>query len=68
MPTTASTPDVMTTAEAAEYLRLSGQYLRLLRSGETGPAYCRVGNRVRYRREDLDFWLKGRREGGPIAA
>lgn len=68
MATTNGAPDVMTTAEAAEYLRLSEQYLRLLRSGDTGPAYCRVESRVRYRREDLDFWLKGRREGGPIAA
>lgn len=37
-----------------------GTLKRWRREG-TGPAYCRIGNRVRYRVADLDDWLQNRK-------
>lgn len=64
-------------ADAAEYLGLQPQTLRLWRSQRRGPAYIKLGTgrfaRVRYRVQDLDAWLAGqvitpRRPGRPRKA
>lgn len=49
--------DVMTTAEAAEYLGLTEKYVRRLTSERRIPFCKREGsNRNAYRRADLDEW------------
>lgn len=50
--------NMLTTAEAAEYIGFSEISLRRWRSQGTGPKYLKLGaRRVRYRREDLDAWV-----------
>ncbi len=48
---------LLTTEEAAEYVRLSTPYLNKLRCTGGGPKFVKLGNRVRYRRESLEVWL-----------
>lgn len=45
--------DLLTTAEAAEYLRQSPSALNQWRVAKRGPKFIRVGRRVLYRRSDL---------------
>ena len=49
------------TARAAAYLGLSRRTLDGYRVSGDGPAFHRFGNRVRYRRADLDAWAARRR-------
>ena len=51
----------MTTAEAAEYLRITPHQLTRLRRLGKGPrCYCREGTRsYRYLQFDLDAWVRG---------
>ena len=46
---------------AATYLGLSARTLDGYRVSGDGPAFHRFGNRVRYRRSDLDAWAARRR-------
>lgn len=56
---------LLTTMEAAAYVRLSPRTLEGYRSRGTGPAYARSGGlRVVYRRADLDAWVASRAVGG----
>ena len=52
--------DVLTTLEAARYVRLSKPTLERARVAGDGPLYCKLGGSVRYRRADLDAWLESR--------
>ena len=52
--------DILTTVEAASYLRLSKPTLERARVSGEGPLYCKLGGLVRYRRADLDAWLESR--------
>lgn len=56
--------ELLTTAEAADLLRLKKQSLRALRCRGGGPHFIRIGSpmtgRCLYRREDLDRWLTAR--------
>ena len=54
------TIEVLTTIEAAQYVRLGKATLERFRLTGEGPAYCKLGGAVRYRRCDLDEWLKTR--------
>jgi len=54
------TPDVLTTPEAAKYVRLSKPTLERFRISGDGPAYIKLGAAVRYRQADLDAWLESR--------
>jgi hypothetical protein len=49
----------LTTAEAAEYLRLSPQFLEgaRYRADGSGPPYIKLERAVRYRRSTLDEWM-----------
>lgn len=58
--------ELLTTVEVAQYLRIRVNTLEQWRSRGEGPAFERVGRRVRYRRGEIDRWLK--RNGGPDAA
>ena len=49
------------TRRAADYLALSPRTLDGYRVSGAGPAFHRFGNRVRYRRSDLDEWAANRR-------
>ena len=49
------------TRHAADYLGLSHRTLDGYRVSGDGPAFHRFGNRVRYRRPDLDAWAAKRR-------
>ena len=44
-------------AEVAELLAVSVSALAQMRSQGDGPAFVKVGTRVRYRRTDLDAYL-----------
>lgn len=57
----ASGQQLMTVVEAADYLRVSKNYLDKLRVMGGGPDFARLGRRkVLYRRHDLDAWVAGR--------
>ena len=49
------------TRRAADYLGLSHRTLDGYRVSGAGPAFHRFGNRVRYRKLDLDAWAAKRR-------
>jgi len=50
--------EYLSTFEAAAYLKVSAQFLKVLRSRGNGPAYCQVGRAVRYSRNGLDEWMR----------
>ena len=49
--------ELLTTREAASYLRLAITTLEHWRLEGRGPAFCKIGRQVRYRRADVDQWL-----------
>lgn len=54
-------PAFLTVVEAAEYLRVSKNYLDKLRVSGGGPDFARLGRRkVIYRIENLDRWVAAR--------
>lgn len=54
------TSEVLTTTEAAQYVRLGKPTIERFRLTGEGPKYCKLGGAVRYRRCDLDEWLQTR--------
>jgi excisionase family DNA binding protein len=59
-PTSHAYPSYLTTAEAAEYLRLSSRTLEKHRCIGTGPRFRKVGRMIRYTISDLDKWVSAR--------
>ncbi|MGY4868736.1 helix-turn-helix domain-containing protein [Mycolicibacterium elephantis] len=53
----------MTTAEAAEYLRVPVAMMRWWRHEDRGPVTYRLGRRVVYSCADLDRWVKFAKAG-----
>ena len=57
--------DLLTTAEAARFLRLSVPTMERLRVTGDGPVFIKLGSgkrcRVVYRRRDLNAWLDAQR-------
>lgn len=51
-------PTVMTELQAAQYLNIPNNTLRNWRTISRGPRYTKNGKIIRYRREDLDNWLR----------
>ncbi len=51
---------MLTTHEAARYLRLSKRTLERLRLTGTGPRFVRLGRSVRYRPPDLEAYVNAR--------
>jgi len=51
---------MLTTHEAASYLRLSPRTLERLRVSGTGPKFVRLGHSIRYRQQDLDAHVAAR--------
>jgi excisionase family DNA binding protein len=54
------TSDILTTVEAADYVRLKKPTLERFRLTGEGPRFYKLGGAVRYRRHDLDAWLETR--------
>lgn len=52
--------DVLTTLEAARYVRLGKPTLERFRLTGEGPLFAKLGGAVRYRSVDLDKWLEDR--------
>lgn len=52
--------EVMTTEEAAAYLKLSVRTFKKLRYTGEGPPGALIGRQWRYRRSTLDAWLAER--------
>ncbi len=52
---------IMPPTEAAEYVGLSESMMAKLRCLGGGAEYFKLGRAVRYRQDDLDAWLAGRR-------
>ena len=50
--------DLLTTAEAAELLRLQPHTLENMRCLGTGPVFLKLGGRVFYHRADLKAWCE----------
>ena len=58
-------PDFLTETEAADYLSLKQHTLAVWRStGRYGLPFVKIGSKVRYRRDELDAWMKSRTVGG----
>ena len=55
---------LMTEGETAEYLSISIAALRKWRMQGRGPVFIKLGNLVRYRREDVEAWLASCPKGG----
>ena len=47
----------LTTTEAANYLRMSKQFLEIARHRGDGPPYIKLSRAVRYHRPSLDDWM-----------
>ena len=47
---------LLSTGEAAAYLGMAEQTLRLWRTQRKGPAFVRVGRLIRYKPDALDTW------------
>ncbi len=52
---------LLTVEQAADYLTVSCSLLNKLRVRGDGPAFCKLGRRVRYRIADLQAWVEARR-------
>ena len=52
--------EILTTPEAANYVRLGKPTLDRLRLTGGGPKFAKLGGAVRYRKADLDAWLESK--------
>lgn len=48
----------MDVEECAAYLGVSPKALAGWRHDKRGPAYFKIGNKVRYRKADVDIWIR----------
>lgn len=53
--------EYLSTPEAARYLHVSRFFLEASRCRGDGPPFCKVGKSVRYRRNDLDEFMRAHR-------
>jgi len=53
--------ELFTLAEASEYLSISVPTLNMWRHLNKGPAYFKVGGKVRYEKADVDRWVQSRK-------
>lgn len=61
MAATKESSEWFTVPQLARWLKVSRQVLYKWNHEGTGPAYSKVGSMVRYRRSDVEAWLKARR-------
>ena len=55
-----SNSDYLSETQTAKYLNLSKKSLQRWRFNRQGPPYVKLMKTIRYRREDLDHWMKER--------
>lgn len=67
LPTSAITPALLTTDQAAQYLGLAKSTLQNQRSAGVGPRFKRLGRSVRYARATLDEYVANLPEGAVVA-
>jgi Helix-turn-helix domain len=53
--------ELLTTDEAADWLKLPAAQLKQLRYRGVGPPYTRLGRHIRYARSDLQRWIQAGR-------
>jgi excisionase family DNA binding protein len=51
---------MLTTHEAADYMRCSPRTLERMRCSGITPKFVKIGKRVLYRQSDLDEWIASR--------
>ena len=51
----------MNVTNASAYVGVSPKTLAVMRCTGNGPAFCKLGKAVFYRRDDLDSWITSRR-------
>jgi excisionase family DNA binding protein len=52
------TYELLTTVQVAQRLNLSEGALRIMRHRQQGPAFVKIGRRIRYRPEDVDDFVE----------
>lgn len=57
-------PGLMSRAQAARFLGISGSYLKALDLNGRGPRRVRLGRRSLYRPADLEAWALSHADGG----
>ena len=62
------TNELLTTPEAADYVRLGKPTLERFRLSGDGPQFAKLGGAVRYRKADLDNWIASRLVNSTSAA
>jgi excisionase family DNA binding protein len=50
--------ELLTEAQVARLLAVSLSTMKRLRASGDGPSFIRIGRAIRYRREDVDTWLR----------
>jgi excisionase family DNA binding protein len=61
LPSKRSAPELLTTAQAADYLSIKAHTLEIWRCARRYELrFVRIGRNIRYRREDLDSFLTAR--------
>jgi excisionase family DNA binding protein len=50
--------ELLTEAQVARLLAVSLSTMKRLRASGDGPPFLRIGRAIRYRREDVDAWLR----------
>jgi DNA-binding transcriptional MerR regulator len=61
---TAGLAPLLSSADVAKVLDVSQRTLEFWRSAGIGPAYVKVGKRVRYRPADVEAYVEAQRQGG----
>jgi len=59
-PTVSPSPALLTTREAAAYLKIQPATMEQFRWYGRGPRFVKIGRSVRYRQNDLDAYLDAR--------
>lgn len=60
--------ELLTLADVAELMRVPPATLRYWRHLGTGPRSFRIGRHVRYYRDDVEAWLRNRRDASGLGA
>ncbi|MCE3232964.1 MAG: hypothetical protein K0R98_1221, partial [Rickettsiaceae bacterium] len=64
--TTIKAPKYLTSDQAAKYLDVPQRLMENWRWRKTGPAFVKIGNRIRYKLEDLEMFVQNGNIGAII--
>jgi predicted DNA-binding transcriptional regulator AlpA len=62
-PSLPDSPELLNEHQVAKFVQLSVASVRRWRLFRTGPKYLKIGAAVRYRREDVEMWLRSAIQG-----